>query len=442
MSVTVIEIDSKESNVTDEDTDFEEPPRRKRIGWNYQNVFPSKAEIQVNGNHRDSKTVDKLENTSMDDIEVLEVKEGNPKSNRQRKLLFPASSSRKEIKDTIRTTVQSSIVKYLNVKFGRSVPEKQSKSNNHENKDEKVKENGHIDAKSPSDDSKENKDSTKDAKSLSDESKENKDSTKEMSDEDCRLAVKKFVDKWKSLGTFGNDERKIEKRLWKHYDACHPTFTHSRKFLNAIDRGTKNLTMDNIIGFLDRIIRSLKEYKSYPYIEKKKKLESVPEATEVAAENVKEEVLDEEQLKKQRKLHKIEKAMNLKLVLKRKFGELDALYCKTAECSVATGRPIEKKFRYQGSRYTEINKRIEAWVNKNRTLPDYVDILNLVKKVTKQNTMPMKPSAVRKLAEDIFREVIQTLKDRREKDDLYCIYAYADGNVEMDPGDIDSELGV
>lgn len=127
----------------------------------------------------------------MDDIEVLEVKEGNPKSNRQRKLLYPASSSRKEIKDTIRTTVQSSIVKYLNVKFGRSVPEKQSKSNNHENKDEKVKENGHIDAKSPSDDSKENKDSTKDAKSLSDESKENKDSTKEMSDEDCRLAVKK-----------------------------------------------------------------------------------------------------------------------------------------------------------------------------------------------------------------------------------------------------------
>ncbi|KAB7507511.1 Death domain-associated protein 6 [Armadillidium nasatum] len=127
--------------------------------------------------------------------------------------------------------------------------------------------------------------------------------------------------------------------------------------------------------------------------------------------------------------------------VKKKFGELDALYCKTAECSIATGRPIEKKFRYEGSRYTEINKRIEAWVNKNRTFPDYVDILNLVKKVTKHNTIPMKPAAVRKLAEDIFREVIQTLKDRREKDDLYCIYAYADGNVEMDPGDIDPELG-
>ncbi|KAB7507514.1 hypothetical protein Anas_00481, partial [Armadillidium nasatum] len=232
-----------------------------------------------NGNHTDSKNVDKLDNTSMDDIEVLEVKEGNSKSNRQPKLFYPASSSRKEIKDTIRTTVQTSIVKYFNVKFGRSVPkkqsnstnhenkapekqsnstnhenkapEKQSNSTNHENKDDEVKENGHIDEKSPSDNS-----------------KENKDSTKEVSDEDCRLAVKKFIDKWKSLGTFGNDERKIENRLWKHYNACHPTFTHSRKFLNAIDRGTRNLTMDNIISFLDRIIRSLKEYKLDPYIEK------------------------------------------------------------------------------------------------------------------------------------------------------------------------------
>lgn len=50
---------------------------------------------------------------------------------------------------------------------------------------------------------------------------------------------------------------------------------------------------------------------------------------------------------------------------------------------------------FAGSRWPEINKRISAWVNKNKEFPDYVDILNLVKKVTKQTSLPLRPETVR-----------------------------------------------
>lgn len=50
---------------------------------------------------------------------------------------------------------------------------------------------------------------------------------------------------------------------------------------------------------------------------------------------------------------------------------------------------------FAGSRYPEINKRISAWVNKNKEFPDYVDVLNLVKKVTKQSSLPLRPETVR-----------------------------------------------
>lgn len=34
-------------------------------------------------------------------------------------------------------------------------------------------------------------------------------------------------------------------------------------------------------------------------------------------------------------------------------------------------------------------------MNKNKEFPDYVDVLNLVKKVTKQSSLPLRPETVR-----------------------------------------------
>ncbi|CAL4119857.1 unnamed protein product, partial [Meganyctiphanes norvegica] len=92
-----------------------------------------------------------------------------------------------------------------------------------------------------------------------------------------------------------------------------------------------------------------------------------------------------------------------------------------------------------GSRYAEINKRISAWVNKHKEFPDYCDILNLVKKVTKDSLLPLRPETVRVQAQDIFREVGKMLKDRRESDDLEIFYSRADDALE-DPGSKDEDL--
>merc|ERR1739840_9375 len=89
--------------------------------------------------------------------------------------------------------------------------------------------------------------------------------------------------------------------------------------------------------------------------------------------------------------------------------------------------------------YAEINKRISAWVNKHKEFPDYCDILNLVKKVTKDSLLPLRPETVRVQAQDIFRDVGKMLKDRRESDDLEIFYSRAQEEPE-DPGSKDDEL--
>lgn len=88
----------------------------------------------------------------------------------------------------------------------------------------------------------------------------------------------------------------------------------------------------------------------------------------------------------------------------------------------------------------EINKRITAWVNKHKEFPDYVDILNLVKKVTKQSSLPLRPETVRVEAQEIFRDVGRMLKDRRESDDLYSIYSYMEDEEKEDPAKYDEAL--
>ncbi|KAK8399964.1 hypothetical protein O3P69_002973 [Scylla paramamosain] len=396
---------------------------RKPIGWNYQlgATKTEKAKSRANGasattapgpaSHCPEKEVD-------DDLEIIEVNI-EPKKN----YVMPTSSSRSEIRRQVRSTTQSSISDFFTheKRAAEDTNERSVKKKNKENKSEKRDE----------------------------EQEENDRST---------ASLEEFIRQWEEI-KISKDDEKIRDKLWKHYHLAQTSYTHSKKFIEIIEASTRKLTIDNIYVVIKDILDCLKQYKDVPYREKGSGAESTGTSREGTPTPI-----DTENSKINSRLRKVEKKMkelankikeledeevdldddtnSAYLVedrIKRQFTKLHDYYCRLAKCSPATGRPIEKKFKYKGSRWVEINKRITAWVNKHREFPDYVDILNLVKKVTKQSSLPLRPETVRVQAQEIFRDVGRMLKFRRESDDLYCIYSYVEEEGE-DPARQDEGL--
>ncbi|XP_076068919.1 uncharacterized protein LOC143041098 isoform X2 [Oratosquilla oratoria] len=400
--------------------------QRIPIGWNYQ-LKTSKdvgQTVKFNGKNKERR--------DSDEIEVIDIKE--VPSNRKPMLYHPPS--RQEIRATVRNTTQSSLRNYFTPVVKKDVKPKKEEE---DRKSEKEK------GRRPNE----------------------KDQANLCQSEDSARAMDRFIERWFEVKV-GKDDGKIKDKLWKNYYLAHTSFTHSQKFILMCDSFARRLSIDNVYVMIKDLIDSLKHYKDRPY----KEIDDwTKEVKEDSIENPEEseENLSEEEKKRLKKLRKIEKKMkqicdkikeceelevdlddednSVYLVedrLKRQFSRLHDYYCKLAQCSPATGRPVERKFRYDGSRYGEINKRITAWVNKHKIFPDYSDVLNLVKRVTRDSSLPLRPETVRVQAQEIFRDVGKMLKERRQSDDLYSIYAYVppskEGEVDKDPAANDTDL--
>lgn len=65
--------------------------------------------------------------------------------------------------------------------------------------------------------------------------------------------------------------------------------------------------------------------------------------------------------------------------LKRKMMRIFQRLCELKQCSSLTGRVIEQRIAYRGTRYPEVNRRIERFINRPEAFPDYSDIRSLLK---------------------------------------------------------------
>ncbi|XP_013793318.1 death domain-associated protein 6-like [Limulus polyphemus] len=113
--------------------------------------------------------------------------------------------------------------------------------------------------------------------------------------------------------------------------------------------------------------------------------------------------------------------------------------CELKGRAYDTGRQTQRKFHYNGSRYEEINRNIEKFINRKKLFPDYHDILGIVKEVNKEDPgLRFLSSQMDTLAREIFQDVGKELKKRRCLDDLDLINSY--GDVADDPADLDNDL--
>ncbi|NXP95278.1 DAXX protein, partial [Passerina amoena] len=65
--------------------------------------------------------------------------------------------------------------------------------------------------------------------------------------------------------------------------------------------------------------------------------------------------------------------------LKRRMMRIFRRLCQLKECSSLTGRVLEQRIRFRGTRYPEVNRSIERFINRPDAFPDYSDILREIR---------------------------------------------------------------
>ncbi|XP_042561344.1 death domain-associated protein 6 isoform X2 [Clupea harengus] len=108
--------------------------------------------------------------------------------------------------------------------------------------------------------------------------------------------------------------------------------------------------------------------------------------------------------------------------LKRKMMKIYDKLCELKSCNSLTGRVIEQRISYKGSRHPEINKKIERYINSPEVRwnpPDYRDILQLVQRSNQRHCLSLSRSQLSQIAQDAFQETGRRLQDRRHLDMVY-----------------------
>ncbi|KAF8567334.1 Death domain-associated protein 6 [Paragonimus westermani] len=105
--------------------------------------------------------------------------------------------------------------------------------------------------------------------------------------------------------------------------------------------------------------------------------------------------------------------------LKRRYLEVWRRLCDARKVARISGRILLQRFKFTGSKYAEINQRIEHLINDQRKFPDYTDIRRIVSSVNKDSSLGLSSSTVCTLARELFIDVGYMLKRRRQNDLLH-----------------------
>ncbi|XP_072703940.1 death domain-associated protein 6 [Ciconia boyciana] len=128
--------------------------------------------------------------------------------------------------------------------------------------------------------------------------------------------------------------------------------------------------------------------------------------------------------------------------LKRKMMRIFERLCQLKQCSSLTGRVIEQRIQYRGTRYPEVNRRIERFINRPEAFPDYTDILKVIQKASARHCLGLAQRQMESMAQDAFRDVGNRLQERRHLDLIYNFGSHLTDQYRpgTDPALIDPDL--
>ena len=119
-----------------------------------------------------------------------------------------------------------------------------------------------------------------------------------------------------------------------------------------------------------------------------------------------------------------------------------SIYFKLAEyngLSKSLERSSDKKFSFNESKFPAINRKIEKFVNRTKSFPDFWDIKKQIENINTEDSLRLTEMQIHNEAEKIFISVGRRLKKRRNIDDGSVMFSYLNP-AEKDPALNDAEL--
>ncbi|OWF44789.1 histone-lysine N-methyltransferase, H3 lysine-79 specific-like [Mizuhopecten yessoensis] len=99
-----------------------------------------------------------------------------------------------------------------------------------------------------------------------------------------------------------------------------------------------------------------------------------------------------------------------------KFVKVWKKLCELKGAESNTGRPVERRFFYKGTRYPEVNRKLEKFINKHKIFPDFHDVQKVIRDTSKQKKLGLSGPAVDRLAREAFQDIGEKLQERRIRD--------------------------
>ncbi|GFS07211.1 death domain-associated protein 6 [Elysia marginata] len=102
--------------------------------------------------------------------------------------------------------------------------------------------------------------------------------------------------------------------------------------------------------------------------------------------------------------------------LKKKFVDAWKKLCEITKRTVETGRPTERTIRFNSTRYKEINRRLEKFLNKSKSFPDIHDVKNVIKMTNTKYKLGLSSPMMQNIAREAFVDIGEMLQSRRHED--------------------------
>ncbi|RUS85903.1 hypothetical protein EGW08_006306 [Elysia chlorotica] len=102
--------------------------------------------------------------------------------------------------------------------------------------------------------------------------------------------------------------------------------------------------------------------------------------------------------------------------LKKKFVTVWNKLCEVTKRTVETGRPTERTIKFNSTRYKEINRRLERFLNKTKSFPDIHDVKHVIKMTNTKYKLGLSSPMMQNIAREAFVDIGEMLQSRRHQD--------------------------
>ncbi|GFO09648.1 Death domain-associated protein 6 [Plakobranchus ocellatus] len=102
--------------------------------------------------------------------------------------------------------------------------------------------------------------------------------------------------------------------------------------------------------------------------------------------------------------------------LKKKFVAAWNKLCEVTKRTSSTGRPTERTIKFNSTRYKEINRKLERFLNKTKTFPDIHDVKRIIRGTNSKYKLNLSASTIQNIAREAFVDIGEMLQSRRHED--------------------------